>query len=442
MSKILISSLPASGHINPLIAIAQALQKRGHQVLVATDQSYHSQLKRANLTPLPLYYPDGAISNILYQFQKPARWISQLQIKPPQTYFFDYLEQLTAQLIHIIRDQKPDVLLTDLNFYAGPIAADVCQLPYATYCAIVNTHRSSDCPPYGLGSDWYPPHHPVRFLWPFLNIPVEMVLWRHDQIINRVRRHYGLPAVRGGMLAHSPYLSLIPTTDAYEYPRHHVPPQMMYVGPVTSAIRGELHDNFPWEWLEDKRPTLYVSMGTIVGGISVFQNVMKLAKEAHWKAIFALGNHTNIELFKDAPKNVLVKRFVPQLQLLSKVDAVISHGGNNTVSETLLHGLPLIVIPISADQPESAARVKACGAGIRLRPALAKGKRLQKAIEAILFDERYRQAAQKVMQSYRRMGGAETCAVLIEALIAKQQPLQRPYASPNVTLEEAESLLG
>lgn len=441
MSKILISSLPASGHLNPLIAIAQALQARGHDVAIATDPSYHAQLERAGLTPLPLRYPDGAVPTIIRQFQKPARWISQFHPKPPESYFFDYLDQLVAQLIHIIKGFRPDVLLTDLNFYAGPIAAEACQLPYATYCAIVNTHRSADSPPYGLGSDWVPVGHPIRWLWPWLNIPVEVVLWRHDLLINKIRRHYGLPLIKGGMLAHSPYLSMIPTTDAYEYPRRTVPPQMMYVGPVTSPKRGETHDDFPWEWLADNRPTLYVSMGTIVGGQRIFQNVIDIAHGARWKAVLAVGRETDIARFYDVPDNVLIRNFVPQLDLLPRVDAVVSHGGNNTVSETLLHGLPLLVIPMSADQPESAGRVKACGAGLRLRPGLATGERLRHAIEAILFDVRFREGAQTVMHSYHQTNGAQTCAVLIEGLIASQKPLYRQKTNPTITLADAERLL-
>ncbi len=441
MSKILISSLPASGHLNPLIAIAQALQARGHTVAVATDPSYHAQLSRAGLTPLALKYPDGAVPIIIRQFQKPARWASQFQVKPPQSYFFDHLDLLVDQLIHIIKGFEPDVLLTDLNFYAGPIAADVCQLPYATYCAIVNTHRSADSPPYGLGSDWASVGHPIRWLWPFLNIPVEIVLWRHDQLINRVRRVYGLPLVKGGMLAHSPYLSMIPTTDAYEYQHRHIPTQMMYVGPVTSPIRGEVHDDFPWDWLDDDRPTLYVSMGTIVGGLRIFQNVIEVARGAHWKAVLAVGHNTDLAQFSHAPNNVLVRKFVPQLELLPRVSAVLSHGGNNTVSETLMHGLPLLVIPMSADQPESAGRVKACGAGLRLRPGAASGDRLRLAIEAVLFDERYREAAQKVMHSYQQTGGAQTCAVLVEKLIAAKRPLRRTISSPTISLANVESVI-
>ena len=437
MSTILLSALPASGHLNPIIAIGQALQAQHHNVFVATDYSYRGQIERAQLQPIDLVYPAGTVANIMQQFQKPARWTSQFHPKPPESYFFDHLDNLVGQLMRIIKRVQPDVLLSDLNFYPGPIAADATQTHYATYCAIVNTLRSTDSPPYGLGSDWKPADHPERLLWPFLNIPVEWVLWRHDRLNNRVRRQYGLSSVRGSMLAHSPYLSMVPTTDAYAYPRRSVPDQIMYVGPVTSPQRGDIHDDFPWEWFDDERPTVYMSMGTVVGAIDIFKAVLRIAiKNPNWKAVFAIGRGTSIDLLGPIPENVIVRNFVPQLEILRRVDAVVSHGGNNTVTETLLQGLPLVVIPISADQPESAGRVKACGAGIRIRPGLAHGKRLENAIEAVLFDRKYRQAAQRVGESYQQTQGAQTCAALVGRLATTRQPVRRKYPEPTITMAD------
>jgi MGT family glycosyltransferase len=427
MARILISVVPASGHVNPIIAVAKALREQGHDVLIATDESYRLQLERADLNFTPLPYPDGAVKRILEAFLKPARWMSQLQFKPPQAYFLDYLDILVDGLIAVVHDFKPDALLTDQNFYAGAIAADVCKLPYASFCAIVNTLFTRDAPPYGLGSDWVPCGDWQRLLWIGLRLSVYAVLWRHDRVVNAIRKRYGLSAVKWDMLEQSPYLAIVPTTEAYEYPRQNVPSQMMYVGPVTAIARGETYDDFPWDWLEnDDRPTLYVSMGTVVGGLNVFREVIDVARGASWKAILAVGRDTDLNQFADAPDNVLLQNYVPQLKLLDHVDAVISHGGNNTVTDTLLHGLPLIVIPFSADQPESAGRVRASGAGIRIRPAKAKGNRLRKAIAAILNDPSYRREAQRIQKSYTACEGPRTAARLIGHLAETQQAIHRP----------------
>ena len=425
MAKILISVLPASGHVNPMIAIAQALQREGHHIRIATDGSYHPQLHRAGLDPLIMPYPPGAIATALEYLRRPAGWLSQIKRHPPQSYFFMHLAELTAALVQHIEDFQPDIMLTDLNLYAGPIAAEICKLPYASYCAIVNTYVSPDAPPYGMGVDWYPAGDMRRWLWPVYRMGMSAVLWRYDRIVNRVRHYYGLPPVHGAMLAHSPYLALVPTTEAYEYPRRAVPTHMMYIGPVTTSERGEVHDDFDWTWLDDGRPTVYVSMGTIVDGTDIFRNALEAARGADWKMVMAIGREGDVRKYTDAPPNVLVRNFVPQLALLDKVQAVVSHGGNNTVTETLLHGLPLVVIPNSADQPESAGRVKASGAGIRMRPREATPRRLRQSIEAILNEPSYQEAAQRIQASYQKCDGPVTAARVVGLLAERKTPICR-----------------
>lgn len=430
MARILLSVLPASGHVNPMIAIAQALQQAGHQIQVATDISYHAQLARTGLNPLIMPYPAGMIAKALEYLRRPAGWLSQIKRHPPQSYFFMHLTELTHALVGHIDAFQPDVLLTDLNLYAGPIAAEARQLPYASYCAIVNTLVSRDAPPYGMGIDWYPEGDVRRWLWPVYRLGMKAVLARYDHIVNRTRHQYGLPTVHGAMLAHSPFLALVPTTAAYEYPRRAIPPHMMYIGPVTTAERGEVHDDFDWQWVDDGKPTVYISMGTIVDGADIFRNAVEATRGADWKAIIAIGREGDVRKYADAPSNVLIRNFVPQLALLEKVQAVVSHGGNNTVTETLLHGLPLVVIPNSADQPESAGRVKASGAGIRMRPREATSRRLRHAIEAILNEPAYRGAAQRIQASYQQCDGPVTAAQLVGLLAERKVPICRPEGVP------------
>jgi MGT family glycosyltransferase len=435
MSRILISAVPASGHINPLLAIAQALREEGNLVTFSSAQDYAPQIERAGFPLYPMAYENGAVKKIHDAFRRPARWISQVSPAPPQSAFFKDLDALTASLIATIERFQPDVLVNDMNQYAGPIAADYCGLPYAGYSAIANPILSRDCPPFGMGLTWAPPGHWRRWLWKPLRWPVNGVLWRYDRLVNRVRQRFGLLKVQGALLTHSPWLTLIPTTQVYEYPRSDLPPMVMYVGPVTTTTRGEIHDDFPWEWFDqDPRPTLYVSMGTIVHGTEVFRYVVELAKQANWRAVVAVGHNTDPRQFDPLPANILMRQFVPQLDILSRVDAVISHGGNNTVTETLLHGLPLVVIPISADQPDSAGHVAASGAGIRLSPWRLTPAKLGKAIKEVLQNPHYRQAAQRVQASYQACAGPQTSARLIELLAHTRQAVVRPAGMPPTVL--------
>ncbi len=116
------------------------------------------------------------------------------------------------------------------------------------------------------------------------------------------------------------------------------------------------------------------------------------------------------------PANVLVRPSIPQLQVLPHVDAVVSHGGYNTVCETLALGLPLVVAPIRDDQPIVAARVAAVGAGIQVRFARVHAPELGTAIASVLDDPTYRSAARRIGASFTAAGGAPAAADQLEKL--------------------------
>jgi UDP:flavonoid glycosyltransferase YjiC (YdhE family) len=104
---------------------------------------------------------------------------------------------------------------------------------------------------------------------------------------------------------------------------------------------------------------------------------------------------------------------------MPRLDAVVSHGGLNTVCEALAHGLPLVIAPIKGDQPINAAQVAAAGAGIRVRFARTRPGPLRDAVLAVLDDPSYRAAAARVRESFSAAGGAQAAAGLLEELAAR-----------------------
>ncbi len=117
-----------------------------------------------------------------------------------------------------------------------------------------------------------------------------------------------------------------------------------------------------------------------------------------------------------ASANVIVRAFVPQLALLSHVDAVVCHGGHNTTCEALAHGLPLVIAPIKDDQPIVADQVVAAGAGVRVKFGRVQAAELRAAVERILAEPTFRTAAERVRASFAAAGGAAAAAAHLEAL--------------------------
>jgi zeaxanthin glucosyltransferase len=173
---------------------------------------------------------------------------------------------------------------------------------------------------------------------------------------------------------------------------------------------------FPWEWLDPGRRHVLVTVGTL--GLDYSGDFYRRVLEAlrplgdRLQAIVVAPSST----MPDPPEHILLLPSVPLLELAPRLDAVLCHAGLSTVSEVLAHAVPLVVAPITSDQPITAARVAAIGAGLRVRFDGTPPERLREALLTVLDDPSYRAAAARVRESFRAAGGARAAADHLEAL--------------------------
>jgi UDP:flavonoid glycosyltransferase YjiC (YdhE family) len=113
---------------------------------------------------------------------------------------------------------------------------------------------------------------------------------------------------------------------------------------------------------------------------------------------------------------VLVRSYVPQLDLLPHLSAVVCHGGHNTICEALAYGLPVVVAPIRHDGPVNADQVVNARAGIRTRFARLTAAELSGAVLRVLDDPGFRAGALRIRDSFRAAGGARAAADRLEEL--------------------------
>jgi UDP:flavonoid glycosyltransferase YjiC (YdhE family) len=199
-----------------------------------------------------------------------------------------------------------------------------------------------------------------------------------------------------------------------------LPPTVRLVGATFDRPRPPVA--FPWHLLDD-RPAVFVSLGTVAEhlGRRFLDAAARALADEPLQAVVA----TAPELLPDPPANFLVRPFVPQLELLRRVDAVVSHGGMNTVVEALAHGRPLVVAPIAYDQPYNASRVAETGAGIRVRFVRPRVEEVREAVRQVLAEPSYRAHAARVGAALRAAGGAAAAADALEELVAAHRPVAR-----------------
>ena len=176
-------------------------------------------------------------------------------------------------------------------------------------------------------------------------------------------------------LRFSDQLVLVFTTSALIGDVSGFPGHYAFTGPALTARpdRG----SFPWEWLDPGRALRAGLAGhpERPGRAAVLRHG---AGRRGRPGRGASGDHRRPGPGAGRAPHVLLAGHVPQLALLPHLSAVVSHGGHNTVCETLAHGLPLVVAPIRDDQPIIAQQVADAGAGVRVRFGRITGGRVRR----------------------------------------------------------------
>jgi zeaxanthin glucosyltransferase len=160
----------------------------------------------------------------------------------------------------------------------------------------------------------------------------------------------------------------------YNYPeelhdaaRTRLLPRHAFLG---SAVREEAPDDATAEWLAraDGRPLVVVSFGTFLSARSdVLARVAAALRRVDARVAMAIGTN-DPESLGELPPGWLVRTSLPQVALLRQASLLITHGGNNSVTEALTFGVPMVVMPFSTDQFDGAAAIEQRLAGVALEP--------------------------------------------------------------------------
>ena len=383
MARFLMVPLPLTSHLNGALALAHELAAGGHEIAWCGPDS--------DLRPLvdaAAVFPTGKRlyrrNSLLGMAAVKELWDGYLI--PFNRFIADTVERALAQW-------RPDVLVVDQYAVAAALAAHRNGVRWATMC---------------IGALEITP-------------PLDQLPGLEDLVQDRLARVWAarqLPVESGIDLRFSPYLVLAPTTRA-----------LVGAAPLpdscvlTGAVMGPRPQApaFAWDrWLPDRRHVLVT-----VGTLSEHMAADFYARAA--RALAALGDKTQAVfaaepgILASPPPDAIVAARVPVLELLPHLDAVICHGGMGTVTESLAHGVPLIVAPIRHDGPALAHQVAAAGAGIEVSFASASAQELTQALAAVLDEPSYRENAERVRASFAAAGGASAAAAHLAALAAESR---------------------
>lgn len=322
MARILLTVPPLTGHLNPALAVAAELERQGHELAWAVHRSQIGQRLPAGAQVFDL---DNQAEFDLTAVSPQVRGLESVRV-----FFEDFAMPLArsalAPLEAAARRFRPDVMVVDHQMPAGALAARKLDIPWVS---LVTTSAA------------------------ILKMSAMLDEWVEEQF-HALQEGYLEPRAMVSRPDFSPWKVIVFSVEALLGTQHaRVEADYAFVGPTRGSGRRDV--DFPWEWLRSDVPSLLVSLGTVSRDRETrfFEVMMAALADLPVQAVLVAPE----SLAAQAPANVLVRPYVPQLELLDRVSGVICHAGHNTVCEALVRGLPLIVAPIRDDQPVIARQV-------------------------------------------------------------------------------------
>jgi MGT family glycosyltransferase len=323
-----------------------------------------------------------------------------------------------------LRRAPADVVVADYVLMGALAAAEAARVPCVALMHMVGPRPFADMPPSGTG--WQPGRWPHEKLRDALGRLFVELLYRRNGLLplNAARISLGLAPLRSPFEQYdqaSRVLMLV--SPSFNFPSQRLPANMRLVGTSTddSAVSSW---QAPWPLEGETRPFVVASLSTLPQGqASLMRNVLAALSRLDVHALVTLGPSLDPAEFI-APPNVVLERFVPHSAVLSRADVLVTQCGIGTVTKGLLYGVPLVCVPIVADQPDNAARVVARGAGVYI-PSDAPPEQISAAIQRVLNDRKFRTAARQLGAAIEREGNAAARAIggIEEVLAFTHQPV-------------------
>jgi MGT family glycosyltransferase len=384
MSKVVFFSTPVHGHTNPTIPLVKELVSRGEEVAYYSNRSFEEKIQ-----------PTGAHYRC-YQSEP----LASLRAQP------DNLAEISHMVMRAVgnvldqelprfREEKPDYIIYDSLALWGRCVSQILRLPAA--CSVTTFV-------FGRKLALATSQEERR------STPLRSVLSGVPHILKAlrlrrgIRKRHGLGKLRiTDMFLCNAELNIVYTSRLFLPFSESFDERFQFVGPAI-ADRQEQVD-FPWDKIQHP-VVVYVSLGTLFNRDREFFRIcFEALGDLDLQVVVSTGGGIPADDFQRVPANFILRDFVPQLAILPKAKAFVTHGGMNSVSESFHFGVPVVVIPYMADQTAVARQAENLGAGLYLRRRNLTGSALRQAVERLLADDQYRRSSIRIGDSLREAGG-------------------------------------
>jgi UDP:flavonoid glycosyltransferase YjiC (YdhE family) len=432
--KILLASIPATGHFNPILVAARILKEAGHETAIYTSLVFRDKIEKAEVRffPLPEDADEGVRDFIASFFEKHK--VTPGPEELVKAYSGVFINPMISQfrgLQAILKEFCPDVVIHETSF-AGVIPMLLgprSERPASVYLGItaLPLERADGAP---SGPGLLPSEDPEKRK-EYAEIARNINELKHlpmRSAADKLLADIGLPSLPASLFASEAMLAdliLQPCTPLFEFPLRESEEKLHFIGALLPSGAGDV----PAQIKEAKkagRKIVLVSQGTIANndlGKLLAPTILALGEREDFLILATTGGKPIENIPCTLTPNTIASQYLNFGQILPEVDVLVAFGSYGTVTQTLSFGVPMVVAGMGEDKPEVGARVTWTGTGIYLATDTPTPEQVRDAVDQILAKPEYRACAQELAQEFASYDSAERLTELVEAVVAEREVL-------------------
>lgn len=408
------------GDVHPYLAVGVELKNRGHEVVIATCASYRSKVQAEGLHFHPVR-PD--LNDLMNSF--PENSARGNDLKSGTEFILKNLvlpksRETYEDLLEACRGA--DLLVIHPVLFPAPLVAEKLGIRWVSVILSPGIFLSAYDPPLLPPLAWF---HPLRKLGPLphrlLHTVVDQITRRWMRPIEQLRNSVDLPRssknpIRDGML--SPFGTLGWFSTVLGEPQPDWPARTEVTGFVFyDKPAGPDGDGALREFLDRGEPPVVFTLGTSAVTVAgdFYRASLEAAREGRWRVVMLTGADPRNRISRsEVPDSIFVAEYAPYSELFPRAAAVVHSGGIGTIAQTLRAGVPSVVVPHAADQPDNACRLARTGASRTIARHDYSAARVARELRLVLDEPRYLELAQAISRQIRGEDGLKKACDALE----------------------------
>ncbi len=417
--RIVLSNIGTFGDINPLVALALELKRRGHTPVMTLPAVYAPKILPLGLEFHPLRPDIDPTNTLLVEMVYDVNKGTETGLRK---FLFPVLRQTYDDLLDAAtKPARADLLLLGELNYAGPLVAEVTGIPWASYVLAPFSFFSAFDPPV---LPPYPRLARADKVVPGMGRGIKrlarFVTRKWPEPIYELRRELGLPMGPNPIFdaKNSPNLVLALFSRTLGVEQKDWPANTLIAGFCfydADAGNAALPPHLE-EFVAAGEPPIVFTLGSaaVLAAGDFYEQSAQAAMRLGVRAVLLIGNDPRNRPKTPLPDSICVAEYAPYSALFPRAKVVVHQGGVGTTAQCLRAGRPMVIMPYSHDQPDNARRMRRLGVARVIQRSSYKPWRVARAIRAILNDAEYEQKAQNAARELAKEDGVRTaCDALI-----------------------------